>query len=249
MKVFAVVGISGSGKTTTVERVIAGLVGRRYSVGSVKDIHFEQFAIDTPGSNTHRHKAAGAELVAARGLTETDILFPTRLSMDKLLAFYSHDWVALEGVTDLNVPQVVCAHSLEEADKKIGPSTIALAGVLANSGIKEYRGLPVFNALTQGDALVTYLEKKVFPMLPDYTAKCCGLCGMSCRELLAEIVLGNKGRDDCILAQRVSLKVGEHTIKMVPFVQDVLAKTLNGLVSTLEGYEPNQTIEIIIRPE
>ena len=37
-------------------------------MGSVKDIHFEAFAIDTPGTNTYRHRQAGAELVTARGL-------------------------------------------------------------------------------------------------------------------------------------------------------------------------------------
>ena len=37
-------------------------------MGSVKNIHFEQFTLDMEGSNTWRHKQAGSELVVARGL-------------------------------------------------------------------------------------------------------------------------------------------------------------------------------------
>ena len=46
MKVFSVVGVTKSGKTTTIEQIIKEFIRRGYSVGSVKEIHFEQFAID-----------------------------------------------------------------------------------------------------------------------------------------------------------------------------------------------------------
>ena len=59
MKVFSVFGITKSGKTTTIENIIAELRKRRYSVGSVKEIHFEIFAIDTEGTNADRHKKDG----------------------------------------------------------------------------------------------------------------------------------------------------------------------------------------------
>ena len=48
MKLFSVIGITKSGKTTTIENIIRELRKRRYTVGSVKEIHFEAFAIDTP---------------------------------------------------------------------------------------------------------------------------------------------------------------------------------------------------------
>ena len=46
MKVFSVVGYSKSGKTTTIEQIIKELKKRNYSVGSVKDIHFEGFHLE-----------------------------------------------------------------------------------------------------------------------------------------------------------------------------------------------------------
>ncbi|MCL0076168.1 molybdopterin-guanine dinucleotide biosynthesis protein MobB, partial [Dehalococcoidia bacterium] len=103
MKAFSVIGITQSGKTTTIENIIRGLKKRRYSVGSVKEIHFEEFAIDQEGTNTYRHRVAGSELVTARGYYETDILFPEQLSMEQILRFYEQDYIVLEGVTDCNV--------------------------------------------------------------------------------------------------------------------------------------------------
>ena len=248
MKILSVIGISSSGKTTTVECIIRELVRRRYSVGSVKDIHFEEFAIDTPGSNTERHKEAGANLVTARGLKETDILFPFKLSIDRILDFYSQDWVVLEGVREVNAPKIVCAHSIEEIDRLLGPDTIAISGVVSNTGIVDYKGIPVFNPLNQQVELADYLEQKVFTRLPDFTAKCCGLCGLSCRDLLAAIVRGDKGREDCILQQQVELKVGGKDITMVPFVQEILARTIISLASTLDGYESHKELKIVVSP-
>lgn len=56
MKVLSVIGTSKTGKTTIIENIIRELRRRRYTVGSVKDIHFEKFAMDTEGTNTDRHK-------------------------------------------------------------------------------------------------------------------------------------------------------------------------------------------------
>ena len=36
---------------------------------------------------------AGSQLVTARGMYETDILFQEKLDMDEILKFYNHDYV------------------------------------------------------------------------------------------------------------------------------------------------------------
>ena len=249
MKVLSVVGISGSGKTTTVENIVGELVKRGMSVGSVKDIHFEDFAIDTPGTNTDRHRQAGAQPVTARGLHETDILFSQRLGIYQLLSFYSQDWVVLEGAEDCNCPTIVCAEREEDIDKLITPTTLAVAGVVSNEGRESYKGLPVFNAVAHPEKLVSFLMDKVPDLLPDFSQKCCGLCGMSCRELLEAIVAGRKTPGDCLLESQVQLSIGGRKITIVPFVQEVLARSLTGIVSTLDGYQPNQEISIRIKPK
>lgn len=67
LAVVRVTGPSDAGKTTLVERLIAELRGER-TVGTVKSIHHE-IEPDTPGTDTHRHRTAGAASVV--GITPT----------------------------------------------------------------------------------------------------------------------------------------------------------------------------------
>lgn len=160
MKVFSVYGYSKSGKTTTIEMLIKELKKRGYSVGTVKEIHYEKFTMDIDGSNTDRHRKAGAELVTARGLYETNILFKERLSIPEILKYYNNDYVILEGVTDFDVPKILCASSIEDVVKRMSESVFALSGVLSNE-LKSYEKLPVINAVNDIEKLTDLVEKTV----------------------------------------------------------------------------------------
>ncbi|MCF8130392.1 MAG: molybdopterin-guanine dinucleotide biosynthesis protein B [Deltaproteobacteria bacterium] len=57
--IVSVVGYSGAGKTTLMEKLIGELTRRGYRVGSIKhDVH--GFEMDKPGKDSWRHKQAGA---------------------------------------------------------------------------------------------------------------------------------------------------------------------------------------------
>ena len=49
-------GFSKTGKTTTVTSLVKELRRRGYSVGTVKDIHYQGFAMDQPGTDTYKHR-------------------------------------------------------------------------------------------------------------------------------------------------------------------------------------------------
>lgn len=166
MKVFSIFGISKSGKTTTVEAVVAELRRRNYTVGSVKDIHFEDFAMDREGTNTYRHKMAGSQMVTARGPYETDVLFPSRLSLGEILKFYHHDFVVLEGANDFRGPGIISAYTEEEVDERHRDTVFAVVGHISNR-LTEYKGLPVINGMTDAVKLVDLIEKSV----PDWTGQ------------------------------------------------------------------------------
>lgn len=157
MRVISIVGVSKSGKTTTAEALIKELRRRNYSVGSIKDIHFEGFSIDQAGSNTDRHKMAGAELVTARGLYETDILYQSRLALPDILHFYNQDFVIMEGAYDFRGPGIITACTTEEIDERRWEHVIAVAGQIAGH-LSEYKGLPVINALTDSKRLADLVE-------------------------------------------------------------------------------------------
>ncbi len=249
MKVFSVVGYSGSGKTTTIEGIIRSLKNRGYRVGSLKDIHFEGFAIDTEGTNSYRHKAAGSSLVTARGFHETDILFQERLSLGHIAAFYDVDYLVLEGLMEASVPLVLAGRDLKDLDEKFDKRVFAVTGRVADN-LEEYRGLPAISVMKDPEALVDLIEEKTFPLLPDVDPDCCSACGLNCRLLCQAILSGDKVYEDCVVNQSsLELTIGDKVIPMVPFVQRILRNSILGVVSELDGYMEGKTIEIRLKGE
>lgn len=246
MKAITVNGITKSGKTTVCETIISGLQKRGYRVGSVKEIHFNEFAIDAnPKSNTHRHRMAGAELVTARGMYETDILYQTKLPISEILKHYDHDFVILEGVTDCNVPRIITAHEIAEVTERMDCRAVAVSGVIANSGIKEAESLPVINALEDPEALVEFVLAHAFEPLPSFEPQCCAACSHTCRELAGLIAHGRAKREDCVLtAAKIELVINGQSIDMVPFVQSILKNAIKGVISELDGFHENSEIEV-----
>ncbi|EKD59508.1 MAG: hypothetical protein ACD_54C01314G0002 [uncultured bacterium] len=62
MKVFGVIGWKHAGKTTLVERLLVEITVRGFSVSTIKHSHHD-VDLDTPGSDSFRHRAAGASEV------------------------------------------------------------------------------------------------------------------------------------------------------------------------------------------
>ncbi len=63
MRVVAIVGSQGSGKTTLIERLIPALRARGLAVSTVKHTHHHAIELDVPGKDSHRHRLAGASEV------------------------------------------------------------------------------------------------------------------------------------------------------------------------------------------
>jgi len=62
MKVYGVIGWKNSGKTSLMERLVAEITGRGFSVSTVKHVH-HAVDLDQPGKDSFRHRAAGAREV------------------------------------------------------------------------------------------------------------------------------------------------------------------------------------------
>ena len=124
-------------------------------------------AIDTPGSNTDRHRQAGARQVAARGFHETDLLYQRMLTMDEILLHFDYDFVALEGVTDIPVPTIIAAHTVEEVRERRTERTVAVTGRLSDS-CAEVDGLPALSALTQISELADLVEQQAAEYAPPH---------------------------------------------------------------------------------
>lgn len=66
MKVYGIVGWKNAGKTSLMERLVAEITSRGFSVSTLKHDHHE-FDVDHPGKDSHRHRIAGAREVLVAG--------------------------------------------------------------------------------------------------------------------------------------------------------------------------------------
>lgn len=62
MKIYGVIGWKNSGKTSLLERLVAEISGRGFSVSTIKHVH-HSVDLDQPGKDTFRHRQAGAREV------------------------------------------------------------------------------------------------------------------------------------------------------------------------------------------
>lgn len=62
MKIFGIVGRSGNGKTTLLEKLIPAITQHGFSVSTIKHTH-HKFDLDKPGKDSYRHRDAGASEV------------------------------------------------------------------------------------------------------------------------------------------------------------------------------------------
>lgn len=59
MNVFGITGWKNSGKTTLTEQLVSAFAARGFRVATIKHAH-HTFEVDQPGTDSYRHRAAGA---------------------------------------------------------------------------------------------------------------------------------------------------------------------------------------------
>lgn len=101
MKIYGVTGWKNAGKTGLMERLVAEITGRGFTVSTVKHAH-HSFDVDQPGRDSYRHRTAGAsEVLLASGQRVAlmqELRDAPEPSLDTLLARLSPvDLVLIEG--------------------------------------------------------------------------------------------------------------------------------------------------------
>ena len=110
MRVYGVVGWKNAGKTTLVERLVAEMAGRGFSVFTVKHTH-HRVDIDRKGKDSYRHRQAGARQVVlssgVRWAVMTELRGAPEAPLSELLSHLAPvDLVIVEGYKRDDHPKV-----------------------------------------------------------------------------------------------------------------------------------------------
>ena len=109
MKVFGIAGWKNTGKTGLTERLVACFTARGLTVSTIKHAHHAA-RLDLPGSDTDRHRLAGArEVMLATDAGWSLVHAAPEPDLEALLARLAPvDLVLLEGFKQADVPKLLC---------------------------------------------------------------------------------------------------------------------------------------------
>ena len=168
----AAIGLSGSGKTTTIEHLISQLTREGYRVGAIKHIHREGFTIDKEGTNTWRFSKAGSKITVAISPEEIAIIEKTNASsnnLDKVLELLESeklDLIFIEGFHNLvskkpEILKIITAKNSEDLEKTLKetvPPIIAITGLIAKNNHRTNK-IPYINLPDEEVELVQIVKK------------------------------------------------------------------------------------------
>jgi molybdopterin-guanine dinucleotide biosynthesis protein B len=161
MKLVAICGASGAGKTRLIEGLVGALKAHRQRVSVVKHAH-QGFDIDTPGKDSWRHGQAGAFEVllasAERVVKLRQFEAPTRPTLHQLLGeMIDCDWVLAEGFKDADVLKIeIWRAALDVAPLYPQDPFVAAIGTDDPAGLPVSTLRPVFR-LDDVQAVADYL--------------------------------------------------------------------------------------------
>ena len=147
MRIFGIIGRSGSGKTTVITKLIPEITARGYKVSTIKHTH-HAFDVDKPGKDSYSHRLAGATEVLVGSAKKWALIHEKKKDNeeDNINTLVSRmekvDLVLVEGFKNLN-------HSKMEIFRKdlkkptLFDNDNSIVALISNSEIPE-AGIPRF---------------------------------------------------------------------------------------------------------
>ncbi len=224
----AVIGRKRTGKTTTVEKLVRKLVSEGFNVSTLKHT-IEIFDIDYVGTDSYKHRQAGAVFVALQGRLRSAIIVEREIPFEKLLEYASlfGDVIVLEGFSKLTLK-----------DSRIGK----IICVKDEAGREEYReAVNVLcysvNGVFDIERVMSWLKEqiKVFEIYRKTPMIDCKLCGYdSCYEFSKAVASGSESIGKCPM-MNVRVYVDGRGIPLTRYPASVIRDVTMAMLSTLKG--------------
>ena len=134
--IISIVGKSESGKTTLIEKLIPELSRRGYRIGVIKHAS-HGFAIDRPGKDSWRIKAAGAEAVLVAAPDSIVLVKNSpELTLDELAGYFRDmDLILTEGFKREHKPKIEIFRK-ERHRQPLSPESPDRVALVTNADIK-----------------------------------------------------------------------------------------------------------------
>jgi molybdopterin-guanine dinucleotide biosynthesis adapter protein len=165
LPLFGIAGWSNSGKTTLIEKLASHFSGEGLRVATIKHTH-HKFDIDMPGSDTARHRAAGA--------TETAIVSGSRIafieeidsagepSLDTVAnRLRPADIILVEGYKSANIPKIEVRRAAAAPEKLLSSADPLVLAIAADYEVDAH-GKPVFD-LNDVDGIAEIIVRTLGP--------------------------------------------------------------------------------------
>ncbi|HML28326.1 MAG TPA: molybdopterin-guanine dinucleotide biosynthesis protein B [Hyphomicrobium sp.] len=165
LPLFGIAGWSNSGKTTLIEKLATHFSGEGLRVATIKHTH-HKFDIDAPGSDTARHRAAGAaETAIVSGsrvafIEEIDSAGEPALEM-VAARLRPADIILVEGYKSANIPKIEVRRAAVAAEKLLSTTDPLVLAVAADHEVDAH-GKPVFD-LNDIDNIAALIARTVGP--------------------------------------------------------------------------------------
>jgi hypothetical protein len=163
-----------------------------------------------------------------------NVVLPCNASMRDVAAALGAQWILAAPPEPLGAPVVAL-------DSRAADDPRAIA-----SWEQELAGLPVLGPDTPPSKVLGILGRKVFPMLPQRTARECGRCGLDCVRLAGEVVQGRREASDCLVlsSSGISVYLDGRRLELGGFPSEMVKRTARGMLSALKGYRPGTKVRI-----
>jgi molybdopterin-guanine dinucleotide biosynthesis protein B len=230
-KAISIVGYKNSGKTSLAASLARELENSGISCAAVK---FSSHGFDKQDTDTGELSAAASPVIGI-GLEESAVYWPRKMKLADLAHLAGDRVLIVEGgKTQTTLPRIILARNEKEAAELDNGLAVAVWGSQALGGLKP---------IDKVSELAELVLEKGF-LLPGLD---CSTCGREdCLQLAREIVSGQASFQECAASHPgTEVDINGKKLALNGFLNDMVTKTILGLLSSLKGFSPGEiTIKI-----